>query len=156
VNLGQGRVVPYPEPSSTAATTIGRANVRKDTKPEIALRSALHRRGLRFRKDLLVRFEGGWTHPDVVFTKAKVAAFVDGCFWHCCPIHGQIPKANPAYWVPKLRANVERDRRVDAQLRADGWTVVRVWEHEPVEDAADQVAQALRRSVPTGLTAPLS
>jgi len=148
--------VPYPEPSSAAATTIGKANVRKDTKPEVALRSELHRRGFRFRKDLLVRFEGGRVRPDVVFTKAKVAAFVDGCFWHCCPVHGRIPKANPAYWVPKLKANVERDRRVDAQLRADGWTVVRVWEHEPVEDAADHVERVLRAPPSTRKASPLS
>ena len=145
VNLGGGEVVPYPEPSSPAATTIGKANVRRDTKPEIALRSELHRRGRRFRKDLLVRFDGGRVHPDVVFTRRKVAVFVDGCFWHSCPIHGRMPKANPQYWQPKLQANVARDRRVDAGLQLAGWTVVRIWEHDGIADAADRVEEALDR-----------
>lgn len=140
VNLGRGRVVPYPEPVSEAATKIGKANRRTDTKPEIRLRSALHRLGLRFRKDHLVRCGPTRVRPDIVFTRSRVAVFVDGCFWHGCPIHQQVPKRNRDYWVPKLGANVERDRRVDAALTAEGWFVVRIWEHEEVSGAAAQVA----------------
>lgn len=146
VNLGGGVIVPYPEPTSSSATTIGKANRRTDTKPEVALRSELHRRGLRFRKDLLIRAGGVRVRPDVVFTRRRVAVFVDGCFWHGCPLHGSIPKTNLDYWEPKLAANVRRDRRVDEALRDSGWSVLRVWEHEAIGDVADRVA-ALARAV---------
>jgi DNA mismatch endonuclease (patch repair protein) len=81
--------------------------------------------------------------PDVVFTGARVAVFVDGCFWHRCPIHGSDPKANSDYWAPKLRRNVVRDRRVDQALEAAGWRVVRVWEHEAVDGAAARIASTV-------------
>lgn len=139
MNLGRGQVVPYPEPTSAAATKIGKANKRTDTKAEVQLRSALHARGLRFRKDMLVRAGSVRTHPDIVFTRVKVAVFVDGCFWHMCPEHFHMPKTNQAYWVPKLEANVARDRRVDAALEEAGWTVMRFWEHEDVEQAASAI-----------------
>lgn len=89
-------------------------------------------------------------HPDIVFTRAKVAVFVDGCFWHCCPDHGSAPKSNTPYWGPKLEANRSRDRRVDAALRADGWLVIRIWEHEDPEEAGLRVAAAVGRRHPTG------
>lgn len=143
VALGGGVRVPYPEPGSAAASAIGRGNRRADTKPEVILRSALHRRGLRFRKDLLVRAGDVRTHPDIVFTRSRVAVFVDGCFWHLCPDHFHEPKSNLDYWRPKLAANQARDRRVDAALTADGWTVVRIWEHEPVGPAVAAVLAAL-------------
>jgi DNA mismatch endonuclease (patch repair protein) len=136
-------VVPYPEPANAAATKIGRANRRTNTKPEVLLRSALHRRGLRFRKDHLLRLGGVRVRPDVVFTRWKVAVFVDGCFWHQCPAHATTPKRNPHYWIPKLRANVDRDRRVDAALASENWSVIRLWEHEDVESAADQIASLI-------------
>lgn len=139
MNLGGGRIVPYPEPKDEAATKIGRANRRTGTKPEVRVRSALHRRGLRFRKDLLIRAGAIRVHPDVVFTRWRVAVFIDGCFWHGCPEHQHIPKTNREYWVPKLQANVERDRRVDRALVDAGWEVIRVWEHVDVEDAADEI-----------------
>lgn len=143
VNLGGGRVVPYPEPKDGAATRIGKANRRTGTKPEVRLRSALHRRGLRFRKDLLLRAAGTRVHPDVVFTRWKVAVFLDGCFWHGCPEHQHVPMNNRDYWVPKLKANVERDRRVDAALAEAEWEVVRIWEHEDPEAAVGRVDVAL-------------
>lgn len=116
MNLGRGQVVPYPEPTSAAATKIGKANKRTDTKAEVRLRSALHATGLRFRKDMLIRAGDVRTRPDIVFTRAKVAVFVDGCFWHCCPEHFHMPKTNLAYWGPKLAANVARDARVTKAL----------------------------------------
>jgi DNA mismatch endonuclease (patch repair protein) len=143
VNLGGGQVVPYPEPTSAAATKIGKANKRVDTKAEVRLRSALHAMGLRFRKDLLIRAGDVRTHPDIVFTRAKVAIFVDGCFWHMCPEHCHVPKSNRDYWLPKLQNNVARDARVTAALEADGWTVLRIWEHEAMERAVDLVRGAL-------------
>ena len=101
-----------------------RANRRVDTGPERALRSELHRLGLRFRKDLRLKLEAS-VRPDIVFTRAKVAVFVDGCFWHRCPEHGQMPKSNRGYWQSKLARNVERDGEADLALREAGWTVFR-------------------------------
>jgi DNA mismatch endonuclease (patch repair protein) len=157
VRLGGGIVVPYPEPVDAAATSVGRGNRRTGTKPEVRLRSLLQRRGLRFRKDLPVRCEHLRVRPDIVFTRWKIAVFVDGCFWHCCPDHATTPRRNQDYWVPKLARNVARDRSVDAALLAEGWEVVRVWEHEDVEASARRVAEVLarRRSVSPGpATAP--
>lgn len=138
-------VVPYPEPTSAAATAVGKANKRTGTRPEVRLRSALHRAGRRFRKDLLVRAGSLRVRPDVVFPRHKVAVFLDGCFWHGCPQHQQVPKSNPDYWGPKLRANQNRDRRVDEMLAVEGWLVVRIWEHETIVDAVRRVEEALER-----------
>lgn len=137
--------LPYPEPTSAAVSRRMRANRRAGTRPEEQLRSALHRRGLRFRKDLPIVTPTRRVRPDIVFTRARVAVFVDGCFWHRCPEHGAIPRANAAYWVRKLERNVVRDRAVDEALAAEGWTVLRIWEHEPVVAAVDRVRQALGR-----------
>jgi DNA mismatch endonuclease (patch repair protein) len=122
-----------------------KGNRRSDTKPEQRLRSLLHRDGLRFRKDLLVRAGSINVKPDVVFTRDRVAVFVDGCFWHGCPDHGRLPRVNADYWGPKLKRNAERDARVDRALGDDGWEVVRVWEHMDVADAARAVKAALGR-----------
>ena len=145
VHIAPGVALPYPEPSSAHATAVGRGNRRTATEPERILRSELHRRGLRFRKDHLVRVEHTKARVDVCFTRTLVAVFVDGCFWHRCPEHCVVPKSNPEYWVQKLQANVDRDRRVTAAFQAAGWAVVRTWEHEPVVQAADQI-EALVRS----------
>lgn len=82
---------------------------------------------------------------DIVFTKVRVAVFVDGCFWHVCPEHQTWPHSNHGWWRQKLEANVARDRRSDAALREAGWEVVRVWEHQPAKEAADEVERTLRR-----------
>jgi len=126
-----------------------RANRRTDTKPELALRRALHGRGYRYRKDYRLDLDGGKrVRPDIAFTARRVAVFVDGCFWHCCPEHGSKPAVNVGYWDPKLRRNVERDRAADAALAAAGWAVVRIWEHESVADAVAAVLAALARRPP--------
>lgn len=117
---------------------------RTNTKPEVRLRSALHRDGYRFRKDLSIYTAARRVRPDIVFTAKKIAVFVDGCFWHCCPEHGRQPAVNSGYWSPKLQRNVERDRLADAALRDDGWAVVRIWEHEALHDAVEKVVAALR------------
>ena len=121
-----------------------RANRRVDTSPERALRSELHRLGLRFRKDLRLQLDGGAVRPDIVFPRVKVAVFIDGCFWHQCPEHGQMPKANREYWAPKLARNVERDRANDAALGENGWTVLRFFEHVPVREAVSAIRHAVR------------
>jgi DNA mismatch endonuclease (patch repair protein) len=121
-----------------------RAIKRAGTKPEIALRSALHRLGYRYRKDhRLDLAEGVRVRPDIVFTARKVAVFVDGCFWHACPEHGRQPSVNEWYWAPKLRRTVERDRAADLALAAAGWQVVRLWEHLPLDDATALVITTL-------------
>jgi DNA mismatch endonuclease (patch repair protein) len=123
-----------------------RANRRVDTAPEIALRAALHARGLRFRKDYPIAVRGGRaTRIDVAFTGARVAIFLDGCFWHACPQHGETPNSNTEFWTGKLAANRERDRLVTESLERDGWRVIRIWEHESVQQAANRVAAAVRR-----------
>ena len=135
-----------------------RANRRTNTKPELALRSALHRQGYRFRKDhRLTLGNGSRVRPDIAFTARRVAVFVDGCFWHACPEHGSKPSVNQWYWSPKLARNVERDRAADAALAAAGWQVVRIWEHVPIADAVAAVVAALRSpagAAPGGAPSP--
>ena len=120
---------------------------RSETKPEVALRAALHRLGYRFRKDYPVRVAGKTVRPDIAFTRLQIAVFVDGCFWHSCPEHGRRPRVNGAYWDPKLARNVERDREQAEALRAAGWVVVRIWEHVPRDEAANQVVSVLAGSI---------
>lgn len=144
-------VNPRPPLYGDTPTTPGRSRNmqairRTDTKPEVALRSELHRGGYRFRKDLSVLTSSRRVRPDIVFTAKKVAVFVDGCFWHSCPEHGRQPSVNSQYWSPKLQRNVERDRLADAALQKDGWTVIRIWEHESLADAVNKVRAALKRA----------
>jgi len=150
VGLGGGISAPYPSPTSKAASKMGHGNRRVDTKPEVAVRSELHRRGLRFRKDTSIRVGRLLVHPDVVFTRSRIAVFVDGCFWHGCPLHGTTPTSNVAYWVPKLAANKKRDRRVNEELTAHGWLVIRCWEHDAPEQVADRILHEDRKPVSRG------
>lgn len=139
----------------TYTTTPGRrrnmqAIRRSETKPEVRLRSALHRAGLRFRKDMRLDLPSGRVRPDIVFTRAKLAVFVDGCFWHACPEHGHQPAQNVAYWAPKLERTIERDRRNTATLEIAGWTVLRFWEHQSTEVATSTVLDTLNRGPGNG------
>jgi DNA mismatch endonuclease (patch repair protein) len=118
-----------------------RGNARRDTKPEVALRSALHRLGYRFRKDFTIRAGDLKVRADIAFTRRRVAVFVDGCFWHCCPEHGNSPERNTDYWSKKLARNVARDERVTTSLSEDGWQVLRIWEHvHPMHASASVIA----------------
>ena len=117
----------------------------RDTAAELALRRELHRRGRRFYVNR--RVLGDRRSVDLVFPRLHVAVFVDGCFWHACPQHSKPPRINTDYWSPKLARNVERDRRTDAELRAAGWAVVRVWEHESLDAAASRVEAALDAAI---------
>jgi DNA mismatch endonuclease (patch repair protein) len=108
---------------------------RANTRIELALRRELHRLGLRYR----VHFRALPGTPDIALTKARVAVFVDGCFWHRCPEHGTSPKNNSTWWAAKLAGNVERDRRKDVQLEELGWIPIHVWEHEDPVAAAAQI-----------------
>ena len=118
-------------------------NRGRDTKPEMALRRMLHSRGLRYfvnRRPL----PGLRRTADLLFPRARVAVFVDGCFWHGCPEHHTVARANAEYWEEKVRRNRERDADTDVKLRSEGWMVVRLWEHQDVIDAANQVEAAVR------------
>jgi DNA mismatch endonuclease, patch repair protein len=133
-----------PAASSYTALQTMRANRRSNTKPELLVLSTLHRRGLRFRKDFRIDLSsGGSVRPDVVFTRARVAVLIDGCFWHRCPEHFQRPRANRSFWDAKIQGSVDRDARVNEALTLDGWRVLRIWEHTPAEDAAAYVAHVL-------------
>lgn len=120
-----------------------RAIGRKDTKPELELRRLLHAAGRRYRIDFPIRTEMGLVRPDVAFTKARVAVFVDGCYWHGCPDHGRVPSVNSSYWGPKLARNAERDRLQAEALEAIGWRILRFWEHDDPDEAVRQVIAIL-------------
>ncbi|MET8909189.1 very short patch repair endonuclease [Micromonospora sp. NPDC004551] len=119
---------------------------RASTKPELLIRKELHRRGLRFR----VNHPSLPGRPDIALTRARLAIFVDGCFWHRCPNHGVMPKNNREWWEAKLRRNVERDREKDAALSALGWHVRHFWEHEDPGKVAEEIVQLWRRLLSEG------
>jgi DNA mismatch endonuclease (patch repair protein) len=120
-----------------------KGNFRRDTRPELRLRRELHSLGFRYRCQLRIIAGGTRVKPDVVFPRRRVAIFVDGCFWHGCPDHGNDPRANVGYWGPKLARNRERDRRVNDALAGSGWTVIRLWEHLTPREALALVLQTL-------------
>lgn len=109
----------------------------RDTSPERLLRSALWHAGLRFR----IQSRTPHGRPDVIFPRAKVAIFIDGCFWHGCPEHYVRPRTRNEFWASKLRGNVERDRRQTLQLESVGWRVCRFWEHQVFENLSEAVEQ---------------
>ena len=127
-----------PVPSSGAALARMKAAKPRDTVPEKALRSELHKRGLRYQVDVRP-IEKLNRRADIVFRSAKVAIFVDGCFWHGCPIHGTQAKANAEFWKNKIKRNQERDAETNQLLKKAGWKVVRVWEHENLEKASEKI-----------------
>jgi DNA mismatch endonuclease, patch repair protein len=133
----------YPHPSSANVSAVMRANSSSNTRPELRLRSALHALGLRFRVGLAIQTTDLRTRADIVFTRRRLAIFVDGCYWHCCPEHGTNPIVNTQYWSRKLSQNIERDRAVDKSLQAHGWVVFRIWEHTSSDAAARQIATVL-------------
>jgi DNA mismatch endonuclease (patch repair protein) len=134
-----------PVPASQAVRERFQRMPTRDTLPELELRRELHRRGLRYRVDI-GPLAGLRRRADVVFTRQRLAVFVDGCFWHRCPDHGTDPKNNADWWRAKLDGNVRRDRDTDAVLAAAGWLVVRVWEHTEPARAADIVQARLTRA----------
>jgi DNA mismatch endonuclease, patch repair protein len=117
-------------------------NKRRDTKPELAVRRMLHARGLRYRVDL-APLKGYRRRADVVFTRRRLAIFIDGCFWHGCPLHYRVPGTNAGYWQPKIARNVERDAETTLALVAAGWTVLRYWEHMPASEIVNSIVLEL-------------
>ena len=145
VSLGGAVEHPTPVPwaSSAAVRAVMRANKGRDTRPELAVRSAVHALGLRYR--IGVRpIPGIRRTADLVFPGAKVAVFVDGCFWHGCPEHHRPARRNPEFWRAKIEGNVARDADTDAQLKQAGWQVIRVWEHESPATAATAIQMLVR------------
>jgi DNA mismatch endonuclease, patch repair protein len=130
-------------PSSEAVSRRMSRQASRDTRMELALRSLLHGRGLRFRVHRRP-LPGLRREADLVFPGPRVAVFVDGCFWHGCEQHGTWPKVNAEFWRTKIDANRARDLTTDASLNDADWLSIRVWEHELVEAAADRVEQAVR------------
>jgi DNA mismatch endonuclease, patch repair protein len=133
-----------PWASNQAVRRVMQGNRKRDTRPEIALRRVLHSRGLRYHVAAKPLADRPWT-ADLVFRGLQLAVFVDGCYWHGCPEHYTVPRTNTSYWSEKIARNRARDAQVDADLRAAGWTALRIWEHEPVQTAADRVLVALSR-----------
>jgi DNA mismatch endonuclease (patch repair protein) len=113
----------------------------RNSSPEVQLRHLLHQLGLRYRLHA-TKLPG---KPDVYFATAKVAVFVDGCFWHACPTHGVLPKNNREWWRRKLRMNRKRDHDKDHRLEAMGWLPLHVWEHEEMTKAAKKIERIVRR-----------
>lgn len=151
-NAAELRVVGVPGPRSasrngtpTASSQQARSRMTsakgRDTAPELALRSELRRLGLRYFVDR--RLEGSRSRADVVFPADRLAVYVDGCFWHGCPLHRTVPKQNKEWWTAKLDANHERDEATTERLRAGGWEILRFWEHDNPVSAAAQVKEAL-------------
>lgn len=116
---------------------------RRDTAAELAIRRALHAGGLRYRVDREILVGTRW-RADIAFITARVAVFVDGCFWHSCPRHKTSPKANAAWWAAKLAQNRRRDTHTNRRLRRAGWHVERVWEHEVPAAVAARIARIVR------------
>lgn len=137
----------YPTASSSRVSSRMRTQLRRDTKVELAIRSILHRAGLRYRvdsrpvRDLPRR-------ADVVFVRRKLAVFVDGCFWHGCPMHSKRIEHNRRWWRTKISRNEMRDRDTDKMLRDRGWTVLRIWEHEDATEAARRIQNLLGHGSP--------
>jgi DNA mismatch endonuclease, patch repair protein len=130
--------------ATTPATRLSmQSNRSRDTVPERALRSAAHRLGLRFRVAARPLPELRRT-ADLVFSGEKIAVFLDGCYWHGCPVHHRQPSANSDYWSGKVARNRARDSDVDQRLAAAGWTVLRVWEHERADDVAQRLQSLVR------------
>lgn len=134
-----------PKASSPETRERMRSTRQRDTPCEVKLRSALHRMGHRFR--LQWQIPGTRRRADIAFPSARVAVFVDGCFWHVCPQHATWPQANREWWRKKLLRNVQRDRDTDARLEERGWIVLRFWGHEDMDWAAKTVAGAVAKRV---------
>ncbi|WP_269859386.1 very short patch repair endonuclease [Streptomyces sp. RPT161] len=125
-------------------------NRNRDTSPELALRSLVHASGLRYRV-AAKPLPGMRRTADLVFRRVRVAVFVDGCFWHGCPQHFVPPKTNPDYWRQKIGRNMQRDKDTDIRLAEAGWLVLRFWEHQPAEECAEAVKDAVSKRKECGL-----
>ncbi len=115
----------------------------RDTGPEMALRRSLHKCGLRYRLQWPVPGKARRT-MDIAFPGLKIAVFIDGCYWHGCPKHGETPKNNRAWWKEKIASNQARDHQTEQHLQQLGWIVLRFWEHQPINEMCENVIRAVR------------
>ncbi|WP_286135001.1 very short patch repair endonuclease [Mycobacterium sp. UM_Kg1] len=129
--------------SSEHARLTMRANRSRDTKPELAVRRLVHAMGLRYRVDFPPLPSIRRMRADLVFTRARVAVFIDGCFWHGCPEHHTVARTNAEFWATKVSGNRTRDERTNAVLNEAGWTVLRFWEHEDPSTAAQAIREVV-------------
>jgi DNA mismatch endonuclease (patch repair protein) len=143
VSEGVASLPPESWATTAAVPKTMRANRSRDTKPELAVRSAAHALGLRYRVDARP-LPSVRCRADLVFARCRVAVFVDGCWWHGCPLHYRSPRANAAYWASKVNRNMERDRRTYNFLAEAGWMVIRIWAHEDPDEAAQRLADVIR------------
>lgn len=139
--------VPWTAPEGSWASSAANrrsmvGNRSRDTSPELALRKLVHAAGLRYRVAAkpLPRMR---RTADMVFRPVRVAVFIDGCYWHGCPEHFVPPKTNPEYWRQKIAGNIQRDHDTDARLAAEGWTVLRFWEHQSAAECAKAVVDTV-------------
>jgi len=135
--------------TSPATRRAMQANRRRDTAPELAIRHLVHASGLRYRVDTRPLPTARHT-ADMIFTRARIAVFIDGCWWHGCPQHYRPPSSNTSYWAAKVARNRERDKLADEALAEADWTVIRIWEHEPPELAANRIIRAVRDAADEG------
>jgi DNA mismatch endonuclease, patch repair protein len=136
------------KPAAAFVAAKMRRQRRRDTPCELLVRRCLYALGLRYRIDAFPE-PGLRRRADIVFPRQKVAVFIDGCFWHACPVHASWPKENGAWWREKLMRNSARDHDTTIKLREAGWVVLRFWEHEDPACSADRVAQVVQRTTPT-------
>jgi DNA mismatch endonuclease, patch repair protein len=129
--------------SSTASRKSMQGNRGSDTRPEMAVRKLVHAKGLRYLVNVRPEKDLRRT-ADLVFTRVKIAVFIDGCFWHGCPEHYTIPIINGSFWAEKLQSNRARDLETNRQLTERGWTVLRFWEHQPASEVAESIATEVR------------
>lgn len=132
-----------PWASSAATRKTMQGNRGRDTRPEVAVRRLVHAQGLRYRVNARPEPDLRRT-ADLLFTRARVAVFLDGCYWHGCPQHFTMPSTNRDYWSTKIEHNKERDRHTSAMLAERGWFVLRFWEHQPPEAVARSIEQVVR------------
>jgi len=145
-----------PIASSQRVANVMRGNRSRDTAPELAVRRLLHARGLRFRVNLRPVVSLRRT-ADIVFTRHRIAVFIDGCYWHGCPDHYVASRTHKDYWHNKIEANITRDEQTTAELRSAGWTVLRYWSHVPPNEVVDSILTYLPRTdrtPPAILSAP--
>lgn len=133
-------LAPSPEASTAAVRRRMQQQLRQHTSCEMTLRRLLHQRGLRYHVDARP-ISSYRRRADIVFRSARVAVFVDGCFWHGCPRHGSTPRTHRSWWATKIARNRARDLQTSRFLRTLGWSVVRTWEHADSERAADRIVQ---------------
>ena len=114
----------------------------KNTKPEITIRQLIWKKGYRYRIG-----HGLMGKPDMVFPSYNIAIFIDGCFWHGCPKHYRMPSSNVKYWKQKISQNKKRDRKINKQLKKEGWKIIRIWEHDIKQNPEKTVKRIIKKLI---------